>query len=134
MALEPTGDTTARALARSPGCPPSSIPRLGRLVTWGGVSGPLCGGPTGHIVLHPHLKDSGPQSSYLRPPPWPFASEPRLGSRQETGGRAGDPHRESIRAKTVGAKGRRGSQPHHNSNKNKSNKNNARQEWYNSIA
>lgn len=60
-----------------------------------GVSGPLCSGPIGHITLPPHLKDSGPQSSYLRPPPWPFASEPSLGSPQETAGRGGDPHREA---------------------------------------
>lgn len=83
MALEPTGDPTPR----SPGCPPSSVPRLGRLAAWGGGrSLDLRGGPIGHIILPPHLRDSGPQSSYLRYPLWPFSSKPRPGSPQESGG------------------------------------------------
>ena len=69
MALEPTGDPTPR----SPGCPPSSVPRLGRLAAWGGGrSLDLRGGPIGHIILPPHLRDSG--------------SKPRPGSPQESGG------------------------------------------------
>lgn len=66
------GDT--RALGESLAHPPFSIdPGVPNME----VSGPLCSGPTGHIVL-PCMEDSGPQSSGPRPPPWLFAREPRL--------------------------------------------------------
>lgn len=81
------GDT--RALGGSLAYPPFSI-HLG--VPNMGVSGPLCSGPTGHIVL-PCMEDSGPPSSGPRPPPWLFASEPRLEGPGETESRVGYPRR-----------------------------------------
>lgn len=44
--------------------------------------------PTGHIVL-PFMEDSGSLSSGPRPPPWLFASEPRLEGHGETESRVG---------------------------------------------
>lgn len=84
------GDTIPSTLGGSPGYPPFSfnpgVPNTG-------VSGPVCSGPTGHIVLLPCLEDSGSQSSCPRPTPWPLASRPRLQSPRVIGGRVGAPHR-----------------------------------------
>ena len=97
-------DTTPRAFSipRPKGFPCGSL--------WTSLGWP-------HIILS-SLKDSGPQNSCSRPPPWLLVSEPRLGGPREVGGKVGDSQRGSERAECVRAKGQVWYAPCNDSNTN----------------
>lgn len=100
MALGLTGGHDTQDLRRVPGTCVFLYPQAWEVPNmeqgwWGGRSLDLA-------VVAPHRATSSgrhrSQSSCLTPPPWPFASEPRLEGPWEAVGRIGDPHRRSKRA------------------------------------